>query len=84
MKQWLAVTLGVVVGLGAVIPPLAVADTPDAELDNAPCFLELVCNNGAVLSCHGTWACDYRPDAPGAPGWISCDGAGWGCDGTIW
>ncbi|GHG92403.1 hypothetical protein [Comamonas sp. JC664] len=86
MKQWLAVTLGAVIGLGAAIPPLAMADTSDAELDAAsgPCFLELICDNGRVLSCNAFDSCHYRPDAPGAPGYVVCDGAGWACNGDIW
>ncbi|MCE9672092.1 hypothetical protein LY474_30230 [Myxococcus stipitatus] len=64
-------------------PPLAMAGAsePGAADDAGPCYLQLVCNNGEVLSCNGAWSCTYASDAPGSPGWINCDGAFWGCGG---
>ncbi|MCP3100263.1 hypothetical protein LZ198_15440 [Myxococcus sp. K15C18031901] len=86
MKTWLVVTLGAVVGFGALVPPLALAGSaePSTEDFADPCYLQLICNNGEVLSCHGNWSCTYASDSPGSPGWINCDGAGWGCGGISW
>lgn len=88
MKLWLAISLSAVVSLGVVIPPVALArtTTPEPEVADydGPCFLELVCNNGSVLRCNGSWECNYQSDSPGSPGWIRCDGAGQGCGGIDW
>jgi hypothetical protein len=85
MSKWLAVTLGAVIGLGLGVSPIAVAK--EQEPNSAypgPCYLHLICDSGMSLSCTGAWECDYRSDAPGSPGWIRCDGAGWSCAGDQW
>ncbi|QSQ27686.1 hypothetical protein JY651_23475 [Pyxidicoccus parkwayensis] len=84
MSKWLAVTLGAVIGLGVGISPIGKAEAQEAPGYAGPCYLHLICDNGMSLECSGAWECDYRTDAPGSPGWIKCDGAGWACNGDIW
>lgn len=84
MSKWLAVTLGAVIGLGVGVSPIAMAEEPDTAGYAGPCYLHLVCDNGGSVSCSGQYECDYRSDAPGAPGWVRCDGAGYSCAGDSW
>jgi hypothetical protein len=84
MSKWLAVTLGAVIGLGVGVSSSVAEAEPDAAGYPGPCYLHLICDSGLSLSCSGVVECDYRTDAPGAPGWIECDGGGWSCNGDIW
>ncbi|MCP3100264.1 hypothetical protein LZ198_15445 [Myxococcus sp. K15C18031901] len=82
MKTWFAVAVSAVVGVGALVPTLAVAGSQgwDVYEVQGPCNVQLVCPNGQSVACSGKWFCNYSPDA----GWVSCDGAGQSCGGDEW
>ena len=84
MSKRLAVTLGIVTALGVGISPLARAEAPETARPAGPCYLHLLCDNGGSVSCTGQVQCDYQTDAPGHPGWVRCDGAGYSCGGDSW